>query len=844
MKLFTFITTFCVSMAFTPSSARVAGVAAMPDSVYLFAYATAGDDGRSGLRFAWSRDGEDWFRVGEGHSFLKCDYANWGGEKRMVKPRLGRTADGRWHCVWQLNHGGMEFAHSSSADLTRWSSQTYFTEAQRGAYLGDNRMPLSFKNVSVNGAVESGTVNKVAWHEVERLEQYADAKAYRERLYSERAADDDVRFAGLEPVTAQLNVYPEKAKAISDKLIGVFFEDINYGADGGLYAELVQNRDFEYAKGEGRAAGWGPLYAWTVAGEGMSVNIDTVKPIHVNNSHYASLHVEKPGAGFVNTGYDGIVVRENGKYLLTVFVRLAGDGSSAGNSPSRNSSSKIKIGLREKDGNVIAEKTFKVSSHDWVQLSATLRAGTSADDAELFITPMAVGRYDVDMVSLFSEKTFRGHRNGLRADLAQAIADIHPKFVRFPGGCVAHGQGIDNIYRWKNTIGPLYARKPMKNLWGYRQTMGLGYYEYFQFCEDIGAEPLPVVAAGVPCQNSNCIPGKLLGGGQQGGIPMEDMDEYVQDILDLIDYANGDPKTNKWAKMRADAGHPEPFNLKYIGIGNEDQITDVFKERFTMIYEAMKKHHPEITVIGTVGPFYEGTDYDEGWRLADSLDVPMVDEHYYNSPGWFIYNQNFYDRYDRTKSKVYLGEYAAHLPGRPNNIETALAEALYLTSLERNGDVVLMASYAPLLAKEGHTQWNPDMIYFNNKEVKPTVGYYVQQMFARNSGVEYWPADVKTSNARGNVRSRIATSVVRDGETGDVIVKLVNMLSVDVVTKMVMPDGMKDNQARLTVLTGEPADKDARPVDSFISVGDGAEYKMPPYSLSVIRMKCITEKHK
>ena len=409
---------------------------------------------------------------------------------------------------------------------------------------------------------------------------------------------------------------------------------------------------------------------------------------------------------------------------------------------------------------------------------------------------------------------------------------------------MAHGQGIDNIYRWKNTVGQLYARKPMKNLWGYHQTMGLGYYEYFQFCEDIGAEPLPVVAAGVPCQNSNCIPGKLLGGGQQGGIPMEDMDEYVQDILDLIDYANGDPKTNKWAKMRADAGHPEPFNLKYIGIGNEDQITDVFKERFTMIYEAMKKHHPEITVIGTVGPFYEGTDYDEGWRLADSLDVPMVDEHYYNSPGWFIYNQDFYDGYDRTKSKVYLGEYAAHLPGRPNNVETALAEALYLTSLERNGDVVRMASYAPLLAKEGHTQWNPDMIYFNNKEVKPTVGYYVQQMFSRNSGVEYWPADVKTSNARSDVRSRIATSVVRDGETGDVIVKLVNMLPVDVVTKMVMPDSMKDNQARLTVLTDEPADKDARPVDGFISVGDGAEYKMPPYSLSVIRMKCITEKRK
>ena len=250
--------------------------------------------------------------------------------------------------------------------------------------------------------------------------------------------------------------------------------------------------------------------------------------------------------------------------------------------------------------------------------------------------------------------------------------------------------------------------------------MGIGYFEYFQFCEDIGAEPLPVIAAGVPCQNSACIPGKLLSGGQQGGIPMEEMDAYIQDILDLIDYANGDPKKSQWAKLRAESGHPKPFNLKYIGIGNEDLITDVFEERFTLIYDAIKKHHPEITVIGTVGPFYEGTDYEEGWNLADRLNVPMVDEHYYNTPGWFIYNQNYYDKYDRSKSKVYLGEYAAHLPGR---------EALYLTAVERNGDMVLMTSYAPLLAKEGYTQWNPDLIYFNNKEVKPSVGYYTQLLY-------------------------------------------------------------------------------------------------------------------
>lgn len=236
-------------------------------------------------------------------------------------------------------------------------------------------------------------------------------------------------------------------------------------------------------------------------------------------------------------------------------------------------------------------------------MSTTLQAKASADAATLGISLLTEGQYDLDMVSLFPQNTFKGHKNGLRPDLAQAIADIRPRFVRFPGGCASHGQGLENIYRWKNTVGPLESRKPMKNIWGYHQTMGLGYFEYFQFCEDIGAEPLPVLAAGVPCQNSANIPGKLLGGGQQGGIPMEDMDAYIQDILDLIDYANGDPKKNQWAKLRAESGHPEPFNLKYIGIGNEDLITDVFEERFILIYDAIKKHHPEITVIGTVGPF-------------------------------------------------------------------------------------------------------------------------------------------------------------------------------------------------------------------------------------------------
>ena len=316
---------------------------------------------------------------------------------------------------------------------------------------------------------------------------------------------------------------------------------------------------------------------------------------------------------------------------------------------------------------------------------------------------------------------------------------------------------------------------------------------------------------------------------------MEEMGAYVQDILDLIEYANGDPKTNKWAKMRAEAGHPKPFNLKYIGIGNEDLITPIFEERFELIFKAIKEKYPEITVIGTVGPFYEGSDYEAGWKFASRLQVPMVDEHYYNTPGWFINNQDYYDRYDRSKPKVYLGEYAAHLPGRPNNIETALAEALYLTSVERNGDIVSMTSYAPLLAKEGHTQWNPDLIYFNNQEVKPTVGYYTQLLYGQNSGDTYLPADRRIDNSRQDVQRRIGTSVVRDSKTGDVMVKLVNLLPVPVKTQL---NGLplQAGQATLHVLSGSPTDRQARPVEKEVSVADLSQYEMPAYSLSVIRI--------
>ena len=352
-------------------------------------------------------------------------------------------------------------------------------------------------------------------------------------------------------------------------------------------------------------------------------------------------------------------------------------------------------------------------------------------------SPTGPGKVALDMVSLFPEKTFHNRPNGLRADLAQVIADLEPKFMRFPGGCLVHGDGLDNIYHWKETIGPVEQRKPQPNIWRYHQSKGLGYFEYFQFCEDIGAKPLPVVAAGVCCQNSNFLVTHKYGIGQLG-LPMDQMPAYVQDVLDLIEFANG-PVTSTWGAKRAAAGHPKPFGLQYLGIGNEDKITPVFRERFEMIYKAVKAKHPEITVIGTVGPNPDGDDYDKGWKIADELHLPMVDEHCYKSPQWFWENLQRYDAYDRSRSKVYLGEWASFDDKRRSTLRSAISEAAYLTALERNADVVRFASYAPLLAKRDHTDWTPDLIYFTNTEVFPTINYHVQQLFSVNSGDFYFP---------------------------------------------------------------------------------------------------------
>lgn len=837
-------------------------LAGVPDSVYLFSYASAKSEGRTGLQFAWSPDKAHWFSIGENYAFVRSDYGRWGSEKRMIQPFLMQSADGSWQCVWGLNDYEPVFAHVTSPDLIYWGRQSYPLQQKvrnclkptlrydtgLGAYVivyttsaGDyykvttkdlkhfstpEPVPASAyisNEVTIQlpeGEVK-GQVHRVAWKTVDKMVKHYEWQQYQWLLSGETTKQDAQRFAGLEPVKVNVTLQPEKEKTISNMLLGVFFEDINYAADGGLYGELVQNRDFEYVLSDklGDDTSWHAKHSWKLEGDGALFTIDSVQPIHTNNANYAVLDVQKPGAKLVNSGFDGIAVKKGDHYQFSVFMRSM-----------NGKTGKLRVTLRDKNGKEVATASLPAAGASWKKVAVVLTANADADNTQLELQPSGTGKMALDMVSLFPEKTFKGRKNGLRADLAQTIADIHPKFVRFPGGCVAHGDGIGNIYRWKNTIGPLEARKPQRNLWGYHQTAGLGYFEYFQFCEDIGAAPVPVIAAGVPCQNS-----AVGGGGQQGGIPMNEMDEYIQDILDLIEYANGDIRT-AWGKKRAEAGHPAPFHLKYIGIGNEDLISDVFEERFTMIFQAIKAKHPEIVVIGTAGPTFEGTDYEEGWGIADKLGVPMIDEHYYQSPGWFIHHQDYYDHYDRSKAKVYLGEYAAHLPGRPVNLETALAEALYLTALERNGDVVSMASYAPLLAKERRTQWNPNLIYFNNTTVKPTVGYEVQKLYGVHAGNSYLPVSLKLSNNQDAVRKRVGISVVRDSATQDVIIKVVNLLPVPVMPAFDMK-GLTGVSASKIVLTGKPDDKQLKPETTTTSADKAFEGGVAPYSFTIVRIK-------
>ena len=604
---------------------------------------------------------------------------------------------------------------------------------------------------------------------------------------------------------------PAGGKQISDELIGIFFEDISSSADGGLYAELLQNGSFEFNLAE--RDGWGPGTAWRVIRPGHSLGLAQAlqqDPIHPNNPNYMRLTTERvrefkdydgwKGFGLENHGFDGISVKADACYDFSFFARNV-DGKDK----------QVRVSLVEpgKKARVLADTVLTVNGQTWTPYTATLRANGDCRNAALRVLVLTLGVMDVDQLSLMPQDTYKGH--GLRRDLAEALEALNPKFLRFPGGCVVHGggDGFWNTYRWKTTVGPKEQRRQLKNTWGYHQSMGLGYYEYFQLCEDMNMQPVPILPCGVSCQGAN-------GGWEmwptqaQDVVPMQEMDEWVQDALDLIEWANGDENT-KWGKVRAAAGHPKPFGLKYLGIGNEEKISPEFVERFKYMYAKITEKHPEIVIVGTAGPgSHPGNpDYEAGWKLARELDMPILDEHYYEKHDYFETSRQ-YDSYPREgKTKVYLGEYAS----KDKKMRDALAEALYLLHVERNGDIVCMTSYAPLFARKNATNWNPDLIYFDNERPFLTCSYYVQQMFGQSSGNYYYGDCVTFEGEKTNMQEQ---SVVLNTKTRQLFVKVCNAAADarKVNIDLSRFSGLKKNAVK-TTLAGEPDQEnnfDAQPV--------------------------------
>ncbi|WP_406446704.1 carbohydrate binding domain-containing protein [Streptomyces sp. NBC_01613] len=505
-----------------------------------------------------------------------------------------------------------------------------------------------------------------------------------------------------------------KGAKIDDTMYGVFFEDINRAADGGLYAELVQNRSFEYSTDDNKS--YTPLTAWTVDGTAQVVNDDG--RLNARNRNYLSLGA---GSSVTNAGYNtGVRVEEGKKYDFSVWSRA-------------ESGTTLTVSLQDADGSLATARRVAVRKGGWAQYKATFTATRTSSNGRLTVGTSAATA--LDMVSLFPRDTYKHEPNGLRKDLAEKIAALHPGFVRFPGGCLvntgsmadyseASGYQRKRSYQWKDTIGPVETRATNSNFWGYNQSYGLGYYEYFRLAEDIGAMPLPVVPALVTgCGQNKATDDDAL------------LKRHIQDTLDLIEFANG-PVTSEWGRKRAQMGHPKPFHLTHIEVGNEENLPTEFFARFKQFRAAIQAEYPHMQVISNSGPDDSGTTFDTAWQLNKDAKVDMVDEHYYNSPQWFLQNNDRYDSYDRNGPKVFLGEYASG----GNAFKNGLAEAAYMTGLERNADVVKLASYAPLFANEDYVQWSPDMVWFNNHASWGSANYEVQKLFMNNVGDRVVPS--------------------------------------------------------------------------------------------------------
>lgn len=550
----------------------------------------------------------------------------------------------------------------------------------------------------------------------------------------------------------EVNVGADKpGSPIQSTMYGIFFEDINFGADGGLYAELVKNRSFEFEN---------PLGGWTPFGK---VTILTKDPCFDRNPHYARLTYTKEitGTGLDNEGFKGIGVKAGEKYDFSLYARTP-----------EKTPVRLRINLINPDNDIFETKEIDVSGKDWKKVGVTLEPRSTVAKARLRITMITPGTVDLEHISLFPAKTFNNRPNGMRPDLAQALKDLKPGVFRFPGGCIVEGTTIDTRYQWKNTVGPVENRPTNINRWNYTfahkkfpdyyQSYGLGFFEYFQLSEDIGAEPLPVLNCGLSCQFENRD--------MEQHVPVNRLDPYVQDALDLIEFANGDVST-KWGKLRADMGHPAPFNLKMIAIGNEQWGT-LYTERLEVFVKALRDKHPEIKIIGSSGPNSEGSDFDFLWPEMKRLQVDLVDEHFYRSPEWFLRGAARYDNYDRQGPKVFAGEYACHAHNKENSFYSALCEAAFMTGFERNADVVHLCTYAPLFAHLDAWQWRPDLIWFDNLSCVKTPNYYVQQLYGHNVGTNVVPLTWNGKPLTG--QDDLYATAAMDKRDNTLIIKIAN----------------------------------------------------------------------
>lgn len=562
---------------------------------------------------------------------------------------------------------------------------------------------------------------------------------------------------------AQTHTFDVNTKKVGAKvqptMYGIFFEDINYAADGGLYGELVKNRSFEFPDA---LMGWKAFGKFEVKNDGPFERCP----------HYVVLGYSghnDTATGLQNEGYFGIGIEKAEDYRFSVWAKaVSGDAT-------------VEVSLVDEntmeEHQEFATAELKVSGNEWKKYELVLKPTKTVQKANLRLLLKGKNSVALEHVSLFPKHTFKDRDNGMRRDLAQALYDLHPGVFRFPGGCIVEGSSLEQRYQWKNSIGPVENRPLNGNRWlstfnyrlfpDYYQSYGLGFYEYFLLSEDIGAEPLPVLNVGMACQYQNW-------NNPKAHVPVDSLQPYIQDCLDLIEFANGDVNTT-WGKKRAEMGHPAPFNLKFLAVGNE-QWDNLYYERLRPFVKAIKAKYPNIKLIGTSGPDSEGEMFDKGWKAMKELKADLVDEHFYRDEHWFLSHGLRYEGYDRKGPKVFAGEYACHGKGKKwNHFETSLYEAAFMTDLERNADVVDMATYAPLFAHVDGWQWRPDMIWYDNTRMFKTVSYYVQQMYACNKGTNVLPLTMNGKAVAGQEgQDGLFASAVVDKQKGEVIVKVAN----------------------------------------------------------------------